>query len=88
MRHGSRRHAPSERARVRRISSAYTPRRPHDTVLHRLVREHYATFVAHTETTYAAPLPRYVTDAFERYLACGDFSRGFARCHCEHDHEV
>jgi hypothetical protein len=33
MRHGSRRHAPSERARVRRISSAYTPRRFHDTVL-------------------------------------------------------
>jgi hypothetical protein len=35
-----------------------------------------ATFVAHTEATYAAPLLRYVTDAFERYLACGDFSRG------------
>jgi hypothetical protein len=68
---------------VRRISSAYAPRRPHDTVLHRLVREHYATFVAHTEATYAAPLPRYVTDAFERYLACGDFSRGFVRCFCD-----
>lgn len=24
--------------------------------------------------TYAAPLPRYVVNAFERYLACGDFS--------------
>ena len=53
---------------MRRASTSYTPRRPHDTVLHRLVREHYATFVAHTEATYAAPLPRYVTDAFERYL--------------------
>jgi len=61
----------------------YTPRKPQDTLLHRLVREHYATFVAHTEATYAAPLPRYVTDAFERYLACGDFSRGFVRCHCD-----
>jgi hypothetical protein len=48
--------------------------------LHRLVREHYATFVAHTEATYAAPLPRYVTDAFERYLACGDFWEGPGRC--------
>jgi hypothetical protein len=48
-----------------------------------LVREHYATFVAHTEATYAAPLPRYVIDAFERYLACGDFSQGFVRCHCD-----
>jgi len=24
-----------------------------------------------------------VTDAFERYLACADFSRGFVRCHCD-----
>jgi hypothetical protein len=64
-------------------AAEYVPRRPQDTVLHRLVREHYATFVAHTETTYAAPLPRYVKDAFERYLACGDFSQGFVRCHCD-----
>ena len=49
-------------------STSYTPRRPQDSVLHRLVREHLATFVAHTEATYAAPLPRYVTDAFERFL--------------------
>jgi putative addiction module component (TIGR02574 family) len=53
------------------LAAEYLPRRPQDTVLHRLVREHYATFVAHTEATYAAPLPRYVPDAFERYLACG-----------------
>jgi hypothetical protein len=64
-------------------AAEYVPRRPQDTLLHRLVREHYATFVAHTEATYAAPLPRYVTDAFERYLACGDFTRGFVRCHCD-----
>ena len=68
---------------MRRASSSYTPRRPHDTVLYDLVRKHLATFVAHTEATYAAPLPRYVLDAFERYLACGDFSRGFVRCHCD-----
>jgi hypothetical protein len=86
MRHGSRRHTPCERARVRRTSSAYAPRRPHGTVLHRLIREHYATFIAHTEATYAAPLPRYVTDALERYLACADFSRGFVRCHCDACH--
>ena len=64
-------------------SRAYSPRHPHDTILHRLVREHLASFVAFTESTYSAPLPRYVTDAFERYLACGDFSRGFVRCHCD-----
>ena len=64
-------------------SRAYSPRHPHDTILHRLVREHLASFVAFTESAYSAPLPRYVTDAFERYLACGDFSRGFVRCHCD-----
>ena len=68
---------------MRIASPAYTPRRPHDTVLHRVVREHCATFIAHTEATCAAPLPRYVKDAFERYLSCGDFSQGFVRCHCD-----
>ena len=41
------------------------------------------TFVAHTGATRAAPRPRHVTDAFERYLSCGDFSQGFVRCHCD-----
>ena len=71
---------------MRLVSPEYLARRPLDTLLHRLVREHYATFVEHTEATYAAPLPRYVTDAFERYLACGDFSRGFVRCFCDACH--
>ena len=35
------------------------------------------------KSSYSASLPRYVTDAFERHLACGDFSRGFVRCHCD-----
>src|SRR5690242_15006695 len=60
------------RGHVPRIASAYTPRRPHDIVLHRLVREYLATFHEHAETTYAAPLLRYLVNAFERYLACGD----------------
>lgn len=66
-----------------RLGPAYVPRRPHETVLHQLVREHYETFVAFAQASYRAPLPRYVTDAFERYLACGDFSQGFVRCHCD-----
>jgi hypothetical protein len=41
--------------------------------MHRLVHEHYATFVAHTEPTYAAPPPRYVTDVFERCSGAGTF---------------
>jgi hypothetical protein len=52
-------------------------------VLYGLVREHLATFLAHTERTYTAPLPKYVVDTFEDYLACGDVATGFLRCHCE-----
>jgi hypothetical protein len=66
-----------------RLAAEDRPRTPQDTLLHRLVREHLATFVAPTEAPRAAPLPRYVKDAFERYLACGDFSGGFVRCPCD-----
>jgi ribosomal protein S27E len=52
-------------------------------VLYGIVREHLATFLALTERAYAAPLPKYVVDTFEHYLACGDVAGGFLRCHCE-----
>jgi len=64
-------------------AAEYVPRRPHETVLYGIVREHLATFLAHTERMYAAPLPRYGVDAFEHHLACGDVAAGFLRCHCE-----
>jgi Transposase zinc-binding domain len=64
-------------------AAEYIPRRPHDTVLYGIVREHLATFLGHTERTYAAPLPKYVVDTFEHYLTCGDPSQGFLRCHCD-----
>jgi len=71
-------------ARVPPVAPAhYVPRRPHDTVLYGIVREHLATFLAHTERAYAAPLPKYVVDTFDGYLACGDVAAGFLRCHCE-----
>ena len=63
-------------------ASTYPPRRPHETVLYAIVREHLATFLEHTACTYKAPLPRYVVNAFEHYLGCGDVARGFLRCHC------
>jgi hypothetical protein len=64
-------------------SAVYVPRAPHETVLYALVQEHLATFLDHAARSYAAPLPRYVIDAFEGYLACGDLARGFLRCHCD-----
>ena len=69
-------------------AAAYVPHRPHETVLYGIIREHLATFLAHAERTYAAPLPRYVIAAFEGYLACSDLARGFVRRHsdgCGHD---
>src|SRR5436190_22453875 len=62
-------------------TAEYVPRRPHDTVLYGIVREHLATFLEHAERTYATPPPSYVALAFEGYLACGDLARGFVRCH-------
>jgi hypothetical protein len=64
-------------------AGAYRPRRPQDTLLHRVVREHFRTFLAHTDRIYARPLPPYVVLEFEKYLACGDLTRGFVRCVCE-----
>ena len=64
-------------------SAVYVPRAPHETVLYTLVQEHLATFLDHAARSYAAPLPKYVVDAFEGYLACGDLARGFLRCPCD-----
>ena len=61
---------------------AYRPRRPQDTLLHRVVREHFRSFLAHTGRIYARPLPKYVVQEFEKYLVCGDLARGFVRCVC------
>ena len=52
------------------------PRRPQETVLYAIVREHLATFVQHAAQSYVTPLPKYVIDTFEHYLACGDLSQG------------
>jgi len=70
------------------LPAEYVPRRPHDTVLYAIVREHLATFLAQTESKYSTPLPKYVVSTFEHYLSCGDVAGGFLRCHgegCGHD---
>jgi Transposase zinc-binding domain len=64
-------------------ATEYVPRKPHDTVLYGIVREHLATLLEHTARTDAALLPRYVVDTFEDYLLCSDHSPGFVRCHCD-----
>lgn len=80
-------HALSKMA-VAALSAAYRPRRPTETVLYSIVREHLETFLAHARESYGAPLPLYVENEFREYLRCGVFAYGFvrARCEsCEHD---
>jgi len=64
-------------------SAAYRPREPQETLLWRVVREHLGDFLEHARAEYAGPLPKYVKDAFSKYLTCGDLSRGFVRLHCD-----
>ena len=66
-----------------RLSAAYVPRRPHETVLYRLVKENGDDFLRHARETYDGRLPRYVEDELRGYLRCGDFSRGFVHATCE-----
>lgn len=65
------------------LAPAYTPRRPTETVLYGLVREHLGTFLRWARETYARPLPRYVEDELRAYLRCGVFAHGFVRARCD-----
>ena len=61
-----------------RLAAPYLPRRPHETALYRLVKEHGEDFLRHARETYDGPLARYVEDEIRGYLRCGDFSGGSA----------
>jgi hypothetical protein len=74
---------PSQARSALASAAAYVPRRPYETVLYDIVREHLATFLVHVKRTYASPLPKYVVDTFEQYLGCGGLAGGFLRCHCD-----
>jgi hypothetical protein len=59
----------------------YERRRPEDTILHRVLREHWQHFVALAEQAERW-VPSYVQREVERYLECGILAHGFARVHC------
>jgi hypothetical protein len=65
------------------LAPAYRPRRPTETVLYGLVREHLASFLAHARESHDGGVPRYVEAELRAYLKCGVFSEGFTRCHCD-----
>lgn len=65
------------------LAAAYAPRRPTETVLYELVRQHLESFLAFTREHYEGGLPRYVEQELRAYLKCGVFSEGFTRAHCD-----
>ena len=56
--------------------------RPEQTALYRLVQQHAASFIAHTEASTGAALPRFVKDEFDAFLECGILAHGFLRLRC------
>ena len=61
--------------------AVYRPRRPEQTPLFQLVKKHYVTW--HKNKTHENEVPRYISNAFQKYLGCGILAKGFACAHCE-----
>jgi len=66
-----------------RARSTYVRRRPEDTVLHQVVREHLETFLAEARLRGGGEgLPRFVERELREFLTCGVLAEGFARFRC------
>lgn len=64
-------------------SVAYRPRRPAQSVLYQVVRDHLETFCLQSATLRGGEgLPRFVEEEFRAYLRCGWLAGGFARFRC------
>ena len=59
----------------------YERHRPEETVLDRVVAEHWPSFRQRVEAI--GPLPRFVVREVEEYLRCGLLEYGFIRVACE-----
>ncbi|HRH88296.1 MAG TPA: hypothetical protein PLO41_15725 [Rubrivivax sp.] len=60
----------------------YERHRAEQTTLCRLVQQHAASFIAHTEASTGAELPRFIKDEFDAFLECGILADGFLRLQC------
>ena len=60
----------------------YERRRPEQTLLHRLVREHLETFLAQVQARTGTGLPAFVREEFEAFLQCDILAHGFLRVRC------
>ena len=66
------------------FAQPYRRRRPENTTLHRIVREHLESYL--TQATEVDPMgdgvPIHVENEFRSYLRCGILAHGFARARC------
>ncbi len=60
----------------------YERHRPEQTTLYRLVQQHGASFIAHTEASTGGELPQFIKDEFDAFLECGILAHGFLRLRC------
>jgi hypothetical protein len=62
----------------------YVRHEPEKTILHQVVREHVASFLAGVQahSSTGNGLPKFVEREFTRYLDCGILANGFARVRC------
>jgi ribosomal protein S27E len=63
----------------------YQRHRPGQTLLYKIVAQHYPAFVAHMASR-GRPLPEYVQAEFDSYLKCGQLEHGFLRVRCDTCH--
>ena len=60
----------------------YERHRPEQTTLYRLVQQHAASFIAHTEANTGSELLRFIKDEFDAFLERGILAHGFLRLRC------
>ena len=61
-------------------TDGYERRRPEETLLYRLLEEHWPTFLEKAHES--GGLPRFVVRDFEEYLRCGRLEHGFVALAC------
>lgn len=77
--------ARSEPGRAATPGPPYARHRPEQTVLYKLLAEHWRSFLAEADAKDegGAGLPRFVVDEIEAFLKCGILTHGFLRVACE-----
>ncbi len=75
-------HRTARQPAPRGAQAPYEHRRPDETTLYQVVKEHVETFFAQVELETGAGLPQFVKDEFEGFLECGILAHGFLRLRC------